>query len=584
MKKLLVLLLCAVMAFNLTACGKKGGNTKTNTNTGSGTGTTTPTTEAEKQETTLTAFIQQSVTSESGIWQGWGAQRLYDDTKIKLDTYPTGNEVEQKLQQYLVSGSLPDIVGFKGLDQAQLAMDADMLVALDDYKDLLPNIFGVSNYEDAIAYSQKYTSNDTGKLLIMPSAIGPAAYNAYNWVPLLQWDAYKKVGMPEINTLEDYLDVVEKMVKEKPTTENGEKVYGFSLFSDWDKYTALEVSTLSFFYGIDTEYVSHLMETDVLTKETKSILSDDSFYKRSLQFYFDANQRGLLDPDSATQTFSNVDAKYSAGRVMFSYFSWMTGSYNAPASGNVNADEPDGYASVLAKDMKLYDAPDQTIGRNWYFAISKNSKDIERACEFLNWLYNPEVQKYLYNGPEGSIWEYDENGEPHIIDPDGWTVVDQKTEPIMPAEGGGSLQDGSYIFNSMGLQAATIMDDGYPICYRYWPTTLTRNPSKMKEEVNKFLGAETLAEYVTKNQMVAKSTQAVNMIPTISDEMEMTISQIGEVIKKYSWQMIFAKDQAQFDELWNKMVTEAKGLGIDTVTQYYQEAWTNALEVVKEFE
>ena len=585
-KKGLALLLCVAMAVSCAACGSDDGSTTTTGGSGGTTQSGGTSDDGTREEVTLTLFSQQSVTSESGIWQGWGAQKLYEDLTIKLDLYPTGNEVEQKLNQYLAGGSLPDIIGFKGLDQAQLAMDADMLLPLDEYKELLPNIFESTYYEDAVGYSQEYTSNGTGHLLIMPTAVGPASYNAYNWVPLLQWDAYKKIGMPEINTLEDYLDVVEQMVAVKPVTENGEKVYGFSLFSDWDKYTALEVSTLSFFYGIDTEYVSHLMETNVITKETKSILRDDSFYKRALKFYFDANQRGLLDPDSMTQTYSNVDAKYSAGRVMFSYFSWMTGSYNSTASGHVNNEEaPDGYASVLAKDMKLYDAPDQTIGRNWYYAISKNCKDVERACEFLNWLYDPEVIAYLSNGPEDLLWSYDENGEPKVKDPEGWEVIDKKTEALMPEEiGGGAFQDGVYAFNTLGISACTIMENGYSNSYRYWPSTLTRNPTLMKLEVNEWLGADTLAEYVIANDMVAKSTQAVNMITPISDELEMVVSQIGEIVKKYSWQMIYAKDEAEFETLWLTMQTEAEGLGMAQVVEYYESEWAKALEIVKDYE
>ena len=585
-KKGLALLLCVAMAVSCAACGSDDGGTTTTGGSGGTTQGGGTSDDGTREEVTLTMFSQQSVTSESGIWQGWGAQKLYEDLTIKLDLYPTGNEVEQKLNQYLAGGSLPDIIGFKGLDQAQLAMDADMLLPLDEYKELLPNIFENSYYEDAVGYSQEYTSNGTGHLLIMPTAVGPASYNAYNWVPLLQWDAYKKIGMPEINTLEDYLDVVEQMVAVKPVTENGEKVYGFSLFSDWDKYTALEVSTLSFFYGIDTEYVSHLMETNVITKETKSILRDDSFYKRALKFYFDANQRGLLDPDSMTQTYSNVDAKYSAGRVMFSYFSWMTGSYNSTASGHVNNEEaPDGYASVLAKDMKLYDAPDQTIGRNWYYAISKNCKDVERACEFLNWLYDPEVIAYLSNGPEDLLWSYDENGEPKVKDPEGWEVIDKKTEALMPEEiGGGAFQDGVYAFNTLGISACTIMENGYSNSYRYWPSTLTRNPTLMKLEVNEWLGADTLAEYVIANDMVAKSTQAVNMITPISDELEMVVSQIGEIVKKYSWQMIYAGDEAEFETLWLTMQTEAEGLGMAQVVEYYENEWAKALEIVKDYE
>ncbi len=574
-KKALSLILCLSMALSLVACGASKDPSKESSGDGS---------KGEKEKITLSAFIQQSVTSESGIWAGWGAAKLFDDTKIEINFWPTGNEVEQKLNQYLAGGSLPDIIGFKGLDQAQLAMDAEMLVPLDEYKELLPNVFESGYYDDAIAYTQKYTSNDTGKLFIIPTAIGPVAYNSYNWVPQLQWDAYKKIGSPEINTLEDYLDVVEQMVAVKPTTKDGEKVYGFSLFSDWDKYTALQVSTLSFFYGIDTEYVSHLMETNVVTKEIKPIFEEDSFYKRALKFYFEANQRGLLDPDSITQTFSNVDAKLSAGRVMFSHFSWLTGSYNSPASGNVNNEvAPDGYAGILANDMKVYEAPDQTIGRNWYFAISKNCKEIERACEFINWLYSSEVEHYLTNGPEGSIWNYSSTGEPQIST-EGWNVVDNKTEPIMPLEAGGSFQDGVFPFNTLGMQASTIMKDGYSLSYRYWPSTLERNPSLMKQEVNKFLGTSTLAEYLYSKDMIAKSTQAVNMIPTISDEMEMVIAQIGEVVKKYSWQMVYAKDEDEFESIWKKMKSDAEGLGMKEVASYYENAWTNALGIVKDFE
>ena len=537
--------------------------------------------ETEREEVTLSAFVMQSVTGESGIWQGWGAQKLYDDLKIKINFDPTGNEVETKLQQYLVAGQLPDLIGLKGLDQANLAMDADMLLPLDEYKDQLPNLFENELYADAIKYSEDFTSNDTGHLYVMPVAIGPTSYNSYNWVPLLQWDAYKNVGMPEIDTLEDYLDVVEQMVAYKPTTELGEKVYGFSLFSDWDKVTALEISTLSFMYGIDTEYVSPLMETNVVTKETKSLLAEDSFYKRALKFYFEANQRGLLDPDSLSQTYSDVDSKFSAGRVMFSWFSWLTGSYNS--NNQNNAEKVDGMASVVAKDMKLYNAPYQSIGRNWYFAISKDCSDVDAALELLNWLYDVDVCQYLSNGPEGVIWEYNENGEPGIID---WNPVDNKADLLMPEDiGGGAFQDGVYPFNTLGPQAAAIMEDGYTMSYRYWPETLKRNPSLMKQEVNEMLGGVTvLAEYLEANDMIADSTQAVNMITPASDDLEITITQIGEIVKKYSWQMVYASDEAEFESLWSEMVGQAEQLGLDQVTEYYTAEWEKALELVKDYE
>ncbi|MGI6107635.1 MAG: extracellular solute-binding protein [Lachnospiraceae bacterium] len=537
--------------------------------------------EGSDEEVTLTAFVMQSASTESGIWQGWGAQKLYDDLKIKIDFAPTA-EAETSLQQYLVGGDLPDLVGFKGLDPGELAMDADMLLPLDEYQDQLPNIFTNDTYADAIQYSEDNTSNGTGHLYLMPTSIGPTGYNSYNWIPLLQWDAYKQAGSPEVSTLEDYLDVVEKMVEVKPTTETGDKVYGFSLFSDWDTVSASQVATLSFMYGIDTEYVSGLMETNVETKEINSLLDDNSFYKRALKFYYEANQRGLLDPDSMSQTYADVDQKLSAGRTMFTWFSWMTGTYN---STHQDDDNPDGYASVVAKDMKLYVAPDQTIGRNWYFSIAKDCSNLDAALKLLNWMYDPDVMWYLMNGPQGVTWDYDEDGNPTVINEE---IVENNTEPLMPEEiGGGALRDGVYAFNTMGLRGTTIMEDynNYPLSYYNWDSWRNRNPSKLKLEVNAYLGdgVTCLADYVEPNGMSAKSTIAVNMIPVPDDDLQLVITQIGEIVKKYSWQMVYASNEEEFESIWSQMQSEAKELGLDDVTEYYTTEWEKACELAEKY-
>ena len=548
-------------------------------------GTASPGVETRDDEAVIRAYIQQAVTTESGIWEGWAAQKLYEDTGIRVDFQPTGSEVEQKLKQYIAAGTLPDILGFRNLEQAQMAMDAGLLLPLSDYQELLPSIFETEVYKKAVSYTREQASGGRGHLFIVPVSIGPASYNSYNWLPMLQWDAYRKAGFPRITTLEDYLDAAEQMTKVKPFTENGEKVYGFSLFSDWDKYSAMEIATLSFFYGIDTEYVSPLMETDVITLNMRSILEDDSFYRRALHFYFEANQRGLLDPDSRTQTYSNLEKKYSEGRILFSCFSWLTGTYNDVISGHVNnAEAPDGFACVPADDMKIYEAPDQTIGRNWYLAVCSNTKYPEKACEFLNWLYDPEVEAYLYNGPEGITWEYDENGEPCVTE-EGWNIINNKYEDLMPEEaGGGCFQDSVDFLNSLGLQASTVMDNGYTICYRYWPSTRERSVTLLQREVNEMLGADTIAEYLSRNDMIAKSTMAVNMMPVVSDERKIKAEAIGEIVREISWRMVYAEDEEEFDSLWKSMQAQAEELGIEQVETFYQNAWKKALRFVSAYE
>ena len=97
-------------------------------------------------------------------------------------------------------------------------------------------------------------------------------------------------------------------------------------------------------------------------------------------------------------------------------------------------------------------------------------------------------------------------------------------------------------------------------------------------------GVTVLAEYLEANDMVADSTQAVNMITPASDDLEITITQIGEIVKKYSWQMVYASDEAEFESLWSEMVGQAEQLGLDQVTEYYTAEWEKALELVKDYE
>ncbi|MCI9142677.1 MAG: hypothetical protein HFH87_08655 [Lachnospiraceae bacterium] len=165
-------------------------------------------------------------------------------------------------------------------------------------------------------------------------------------------------------------------------------------------------------------------------------------------------------------------------------------------------------------------------------------------------------------------------------------IVSQNTELLVPEDmGGGAFRDGVYSFNTLGPQAATIMDNGYTMSYRYWPSWLRRNPSLMKQEVNEMLGGvNVLSEYLAPRDMIADSTQAVNMITPAGDDLEIVITQIGEIVKKYSWQMVYAKDEAEFESLWSTMTEQAKQLGLDDVTNYYTQEWKNALEIVKEYE
>ena len=584
-RTLVALLTLLILTVSLIGCGSAANNA-TESQGAQTTAGNAETTAAQKprEEVTLSAFIMQSVSSKFGLAEDWIAEIMKKDLGIKVEFLPTGDQVEQKFQALLAGGELPDIIGFKETKHGKAAMEAGMLLCLDDYQDKLPNIFNNDITKHAVNYYRNEVSKD-GKLYIMPSAIGPlGATKDTNWKPQLLWDVYEDIGRPEINTLEDYLPVIKKMQEAYPKNEAGERVYGFELFSDWDNLSALQVGTLSFMYGIDTEYVSQLMEAHVTKHTINSLLDENSFYKRALKFYYNANQMGLLDPDSLTQKFDTVQEKYTAGRVLFTHFSWMTGKYNDRASGHVDADDPNGYEMVAAKDMKIYDAPNQTIGRAWSFGITKSTKYADRALELFNWLYSVETQELYGNGPEGVLWKKNDKGEPYITD-EGWAIIDKKGETQMPLPGGGLLEDPGKSWNTLGYSGSLVNPKtGFTITYRYWPASLSRNPTKLQQEWRDLTGCTTMIEYLNKNNMVSPATQAINMIPTAPDDLQMKMSQIGDVVKTNSWKMVFAKNQADFDTFWSDMVKKADGLGMKEVVDYYTNAWKAALEKVSKYE
>lgn len=589
MQKRSIRILTAVLVVMMLTVSLAGcGNTKQPTpapTTAPSTGTSTVTPEKPKEMVTLSAFIMQSVSSNFGLQEDWMAEIMKDELKVQIEFAPTGDAVEQKLQAMMAGGELPDIIGFKEHKQGLAAVDAKMLLNLEDYKDKMPNVFANDLMKYAVKYSRNELSSGTGNMYLIPTAVGPlGATKDTNWKPMLMWDKYKKVGMPEINTLEDYLTVAKQMQEIYPVNDAGEKVYGFTLFSDWDSLTALQISTLSFLYGIDTEYVSPLMETHVTNHTINSVLDENSFYKRALKFYYQANQMGLLDPDSLTQKFDTVQEKFTAGRVLFTYFSWLTGQFNSRGSGHVDADEPNGFEFIPAKDFKIYDAPYQYIGRAWSFAIGANTKYADRAVELMNWLYDPDTYALFSNGPEGLLYEFDEKGEPYVTD-EGWKIFDNIKTAEMPLPGGGKLEDPAFQWNTLGYTAATLHPDhGYPIVYRNWPSTLRRNPTKLVQEWRDWSGSDTQIAYMKKHNMISPATQAINMVPAADDDLQMKLNQIGDVVKTNSWKMVFAKDEAEFNNLWNDMVKKADGLGMKDVVDYYTKAWAKALENVSQYE
>ena len=63
----------------------------------------------------------------------------------------------------------------------------------------------------------------------------------------------------------------------------------------------------------------------------------------------------------------------------------------------------------------------------------------------------------------------------------------------------------------------------------------------------------------------------------VSDEINQINLRIGETVKTMSWQMVFAKDQAEFDTLWKEMVDKAYGMNAQASIDESKRLYTEAL-------
>ena len=83
-----------------------------------------------------------------------------------------------------------------------------------------------------------------------------------------------------------------------PTSDSGKQTYAISLFKDWDGNMMCMGKQPATIYGYD-ELGFLFSKAD--GTDDQSIIDDNSEYIRVLKWYFDANQMGLVDPESTTQ-------------------------------------------------------------------------------------------------------------------------------------------------------------------------------------------------------------------------------------------------------------------------------------------
>lgn len=389
--------------------------------------------------------------------------------------------------------------------------------------------------------------------------------------PYIRWDLYKQLDYPEMKTLEDILPVLKQMQKLEPVAGNGEKTYGFSFFRDWDANLMNAAKQPCCFYGYD-ENGFVLVKYD--SSDYQNILDEDSLYIRMLKLYFDANQLGLVDPESSTQNYEALMKKYEDGQILYSPWPWLAQTfYNTISRKQMEK----GFMMADIEDMEIYSYGCSADGNHkTVMSIGSKAQDPERMAAFIDWLYSSEgisangvTSMADTAGPEGLSWEYGENG-PYLTEFGTKALMEGNTQ--VPEEwGGGTWRDGISELNYMPVGKSEADENGYPYQYLRWDSVMEMEETALDKEWREHMGASTTLEYLTDHNKLVVAPGCGYTAPAETSEEAAVRRQCRTVIQKYSWDMIFAEDEERFYELLDRMRKEAVSLGYEKIFAFDME-------------
>ena len=559
-KRIVAWLLIMTMVLGLAGCGAASAGSTAGSEGGS-------TAQEGSAAKTITLYPY-NAGLQSGPVTGWLGDYLLEKGII-LEVIPYS---EEKTQAMLASGSLPDIVVFNSATNAKAALEAGMLLPLDDYQDQLPHVMENDILKAGLDYAREYYGTEDGELSILPFGVGKntlyAAADTDRYAIKLNYQLYEQIGAPEFEKLEDVIPILKEMQQAYPQNEEGMNVYAMNLFSDFDTTHFFNMMSIYSILGYHWNYLPYGIEYEIETGTPYSIFREDSVYRRGARFMYELNQQGLLDPDSLTQERATADKKVSSKAS-------VAGWAGVPGWAGK------GYLPVPFDEFKPSLVTEEPYGKVG-IAISANAENVDTCLKFVDMLADYDALLTLYNGPHGDRWDIK----------DGKLVMTDKFKEYLEAGGGTYvLENGEEysLFNIVSYipnMGNTIEKYGEPFPMTLWTEYVDRQyETEDAQAWSARYGYKYLKDLLeAENKMTAvMDTSFVPFLTPDSDDMKLTLAALKDVIVPSTWELIYAKDDAEFEQIWSRMKQNAEALGLEDVISYKVEDIAQAKETAKQF-
>lgn len=419
-KKILsVLLATAMMSAMFTGCGG-GGDDAASTNTNSGDNTSADVSSSNSGDSANSGSSDSGEIKEFTAFFAVPGSEINDDNEIQQliaektgvkvkETWLTGQTAQEAVGTLIAGGEYPDFID--GGDGCAQLYDAGALVALDDYIDKYPNIKEFLTEQEWDKLRQEdghiYWINQFGNIY------GEEKATTHNdeafWIQtrVLEW-----AGYPEVHTMDQYFDLIERYNEANPTMEDGTANIPYTILCDDWRYFCLE-NAPEFLDGYPND------GSCIVDPETLTIIDYNTTptAKRYFQKLNEEFKKGIVDPESFTQTYDEYIAKLSTGRVLGMIDQWWDFAYTVRDSLKQQGLDLKGCDYV-----PLPITIEEGIKNQWHnsggvlnvasgIAITTSCKDVEGAMQFINDLLDQDVHDLRFWGVKDVDYNVDESGE-----------------------------------------------------------------------------------------------------------------------------------------------------------------------------
>lgn len=498
-------------------------------------------------------------------------QIIADKTGVKVkETWLTGQTAEEAVGTLIAGGEYPDFID--GGNATVQLYEAGALVPMDEYIEKYPNIKEFFTGQEWDSLRQ-----DDGHIYWIPqfsNIYGEEKECTHNdeafWI---QTRVLKWAGYPEIRTMDEYFDLIESYNEANPTMEDGTENIPYTILCDDWRYFCLE-NAPEFLDGYPND------GSVIVDPDTQKIIDYNTtdtavaYFKKLNEEY----KKGIVDPESFTQTYDEYIAKLSSGRVLGMIDQWWDFAYNA-----YDAIKSAGLDAQGCSYIPLPITIDRSVTNQWHnsggvvnvssgLGVTVDCDDPDAAFKFINDLLGQEIHDLRFWGVEGTDYEVDENGE-------FYKTQDMRNEASDTAYKASHLCSYSYFPQWQGTSRDNInamKPDGQPKEFY----------DGLSQDVKDCFDAYGVQTYV---EMLGTSPAPGPWYPMYTFSSAMTTAteggtawtKMGEIKHQYLPKVVMADN---FDSAWDEYMEAYEGCNPEAFLSEMQTELDRRIEAAKQYE